>query len=796
MMRIVYFEQKEELLSYLENLPGDKQFITPSPMKADGLRSRLRNPDASDVITIPKFTSFLVETLFEGRELPEIKRKAELLLIFGILKDQYLPDLSYEQFIQAYNLFSDLRSFTLNAEALGPVLEEEPQEIAHAVTLFWKLLELTGYKDEHGGYQILSETLRSSEENEKLRKNFIFWGFQHLNGQQVDLLKALAIRYEVIVPFPSTLRPLLKRSDWISWLLDAQVKEVFLDGERAVPRAKWIEVNSREIAVNLKHLLRDQDQVLLGVSKLSASHLDIVPSRRISYKITHELLHSELLEVHSYLKTECRGVNTLDTVLAVLSGWKRTVLSDVKHISFKLLKAIELYESAIREIRELSDIAVKVDLFFLKLLHEVVALNQPRTSYVPLSGDELTVDLADMSMLENIDRKRRVLVCIDERFEDIQGLGQNYPESIQKALGALAPLKRNELELQFKKWEFDDLFSQSDVTVLMNPMTLKHNLVWKKLFQNIELVPEKNQAPRFDRKLMDHYRALPKKSFEGDFSASKFQSFHDCPRRFYFSYVDKVFPSVTLEQDFDSLTSGSISHRIIELYLREKLAKDDVPALTRRVMDEYIRDNHLELPGEAYLEWELLFNHRSMNGIMFLENLEAALKEKIEWFPESEFDFTDNYRMKGKIDCLGINGHQIILLDFKSTKGAASTNKEIENLDSLQLWAYAKAASVSHKDFATKDIIMGFVSLDNPKESNLFHSSPELEKELKASKLCTQGKPKKDFRELFREAEERMQSLALAIKSESGFIARPRKEKVCTYCELNKVCVKSVVTHE
>jgi ATP-dependent exoDNAse (exonuclease V) beta subunit len=325
---------------------------------------------------------------------------------------------------------------------------------------------------------------------------------------------------------------------------------------------------------------------------------------------------------------------------------------------------------------------------------------------------------------------------------------------------------------------------------------LKHSLVWKKLFQQVELKVADVTSPREERKLLDHYRDLPKKSFEGNFSASKFQSFHDCQRRFYFSYVDKVFPSVTLEQDFDSLTSGSISHKIIELYLKEKLSQEDIPSLTRRVMDEYISDNHLELAGEAYLQWELLFNHRSTNGIIFLENLANGLGEQVTWHPEVDFDFTEGYSIKGKIDCVGITNQHIILIDFKSTKSAAHNNTEIENLDSLQLWAYAKAASIKYEDFLQKDIIMGFVSLDKPKDSNLFHSSPEVEKSLKTLKLCTQGKPKKDFRELFKEAGERMQSLALTIQSEKHFAAQPRKDKVCTFCELNKVCVKSVVNHE
>src|SRR5690606_32038262 len=122
----------------------------------------------------------------------------------------------------AYNLFSDLRSFTLNEDALTSVLEEQAKEVQEAVRLFWKLLELTGYLDEHGAYQKIAEALRSAEEIEELKKTYIFWGFQHLNGQQVDLLKALAIRHEVIIPFPLSLKDRLKKSDWLSWLKDAR----------------------------------------------------------------------------------------------------------------------------------------------------------------------------------------------------------------------------------------------------------------------------------------------------------------------------------------------------------------------------------------------------------------------------------------------------------------------------------------------------------------------------------------------------------------------------------------------
>jgi hypothetical protein len=286
MMQIVYFSQTDQFLREIEFYEGEKVFVTPSPAKADGLRGRINNLGTYDVITIAKFTSNLIETLWRDEEKPAVKRKAELLLIFGILKNKYIAELEYEQFSQAYNLFSDLRSFSLELAALSAVLEEQPEVIRRAVQLFWNLLEGTGFLDEHGAYQLVAERLRSSEEKDELRKSFIFWGFQHLNGQQVDLLKALSIRYNVIIPFPLALKDRIKRSDWIAWLKDSRTEERFLTEISIFPEAQWMPINSREIARHLRDFIFDGDQIVLGISKLSTAHLDLIPSQKVSFKIT------------------------------------------------------------------------------------------------------------------------------------------------------------------------------------------------------------------------------------------------------------------------------------------------------------------------------------------------------------------------------------------------------------------------------------------------------------------------------------------------------------------------------
>ncbi len=782
-MQIVYFSRKSQFLTEMQSISGEKLYITPSPAKADGLRSLFTESSTSDVVTIAKFTSELVKHLWATGDEPQVKRKADLLLIFGILKNKYLPELGFEQFTQAYNLFSDLRSFSLNEDALSSVMEEQSPEIKQAVELFWRLLVATGYLDEHGAYQAISESLRSSDEKEELKKTYIFWGFQHLNGQQVDLLKALSIRYKVVIPFPLVLKEKLKKSDWLSWLRESRVDEKDLEIIPESPKATWYKVNSREIAMNLKNLLRPKDQIVLGVSKLSALHLDIAPSREVFYKIPHQLIEAELQELSYELKLHMKSTTDFSELERFLNEKKTT--------SFKYMKALELYREALSSIRDLTDENIKVDRFFLKLLQEVVGLNQPRTSYVAVASHELTIDLKDMSSLEDVKRDRRVILCVDDRFDEIQSLGQNYTETIQKALSSLGPLKRSELELLFKQWEFCDLFSQAEALVLMSEATLKHSLIWKRLFSGVELTPVDKVATHEERKLKDHLAGNNNLSFSGSFSASKFQTYLDCPRKFYFNYVDKIFPRVSLQNDFDSLIAGTISHKIIEVFHKEHLSEEDLPSLTKRIMNEFIKEEKLSLSPEKFLKHELIFNQRSLNGINFLKKINEIIGSPVAWSIEEEFSFTDIYKLNGKIDCIGRHGNTIFLMDFKSTKYGASSNKEVEQLESLQLWAYAKAASRNVENFENQSIVLGFISLDNPSESNLLLTDTELFDRLKSAKLCKQQIFKTPFPELFKSAQDKMLSVSKDIEAEKIYPARPRKSDACTYCELNKVCIKS-----
>ena len=786
MMQIVYFSQKQQFLKEIESLEGEKLFVTPSPSKADGLRTRLTGSQGIDVLTIAKFTSNLIESLWNKEQRPQLKRKSELLLIFGILKNRILPELQFEQFNQAYNLFSDLRSFTLNQEALSSVLDEQPEIIRRAVQMFWALLENLGHQDEHGAYQMVAERLRSEEEKDELNRIFIFWGFQHLNGQQIDLLKALSIRYKVIIPFPLELKEKIKKSDWISWISDSNAKEIELDSIPISPKVSWLPTNSRELSLELKRILEPEVQVLLGVSKLDQSHLDLIPSNLVRFKIPHQILRNELSEISEELKS-FQG-----THLELLDYCQKQIH---QQLNPKKIKTYQLYIEALSFISEFTDPLV-IDSFLLKILAEVVNLNQPRTSFVPVSERRLSIDLKDMSSLEDIDRKRKVLICIDERFQEIQSLTQNYSETILKALSAIGPIKRNELELLFKEWEFRDLLTHSEAIVLMNEGIQKHSLIWKRMFSKVKIEKIEKRTISSSKEIRDQLARSINKTFQGSYSASKLQAYIDCPRKFYYNYVDKIFPNIHLEKDFDPMISGTILHEIIETFFKEGWQDQDFSSLTKRIVHKYIIQNNLKLPVDVLRERLLTFHHRAWNGIQFIRKLEGLCEESISWTFEYPFEQNEPVPIKGRIDCVGISAQHLFLLDFKSTEMSASSATEVVDYKSIQLWVYAEAAKSKIADFNKKQIVMGFVVLDDFTKSGLLTSNEDFISKIKSEKLCKIHKFKDEFDEKLHEYVEFSKLLKESIEGEVLFPAKPRKNSVCTYCEINKICLKSETQDE
>lgn len=786
MLQIVYFTGKDQFIELIESQQTENLFVTASPSKADTIRSSLRDPLKSDAITISKFTSDLSKELWPSEDMrPKIKKKSELLLNFGILKNNYLPGLTFEDFKDAYDVFSDLRSFSLQYDVISQVLAEESENVRLAVQLFWKLLDLTGEIDEHGAYAQLAEELRSAEETETYKdKNIIFWGFQHLNGQQIDLIKALSIRYKVIIPFPEKLKHLLRPTDWPSWLKD-QASEVIDQEEvhKKTLKASFIPINSREIASTLKEKLEKSDQVILGVSKLNPSHSSLIPHVSVNFKIPISLLDNEIIQLHE-------EIENLPSILKVqeLIKWLNTRRQSLT--SFKMLKVIQLFEEACEHIVNATDQEINADQFILKLIKEVCFLNQPRNSLMPVLNKEAEIDLLDLSSIDQVHGRGKVYLCIDDRFQDLMSLTSKYSEEIQKFLSPIGPLKRSELDLQFKKWEMESLIEKHQVIFLMPVELMKHNLVWKKILADIEFTRiNQTSRPAENRAIINWNLG---KKFNGNFSASRLQTYLDCPKKFYFSFIEQIFPDLKLQKDIDPKVSGTIVHKIIEDFIKLKSDEKFDISFTRNIFEQFVQQEKLSMPYEVYEQRLIQLHHRAQNGIEFLDSLEKGMNFSIPWEIEKKFEIPER-KIKGQIDCIGEDKTHLFLFDFKSTKSAASTAKEIEAFESIQLWIYAQAARKMLPLKSKISVVFGYIVLDDPQDSLLISDDEEFLEKLKALKI-TRTKKIDDFEMALDESHKFTDNLIQKITNDSSFPILPRKQDVCFFCELSSVCPRREVS--
>ena len=774
MMQFVYFHDSSRLWDWVNDNYSNALYIAPSPAKADGLRGRLQSQGiGTDVLTVNKFLSNLIEQ----RELSlNLKRKSELYLIFGWLKPQYFPELTFEQFTNAYTLFSELRSFTLDLVALNQILELQDEKIRKAIELFWKILEQTEFHDEHAAYAELTQSLRGEYLNEK-RTSFIFWGFQHLNGLQVDFLKALAIRDDVIIPFPMSLKEKLKSSDWPSWLVDGLSEVSCIDEESLEPlRLTWRKTNSRELTLQLKNEVRASDQVVLGVSKIEDTHLHLLPFAGTRFKIPHQLVSNEIT---SYFNT----LEEMDFPL-LLEKLESDLLSSIEEQNFKRIKVIQLIQEALASMDDITDSKPYVDEFFIYLLKEVISLNQPRTSYICLSKSEESVELKSFGDIEAVDTSKRVLFCLDERFGDLVSLGQRYSLDLMGHLSVLGPLKRSELDLEFKKWELREIVKQKNSFLMMPDGLLKHSLFWSKMLEGISLEADDFELTRNERKIEDYFSSKKITRFLGSFSASKVRSYQECPRKFYFSYIEKGFPDVVLSTALDPRVKGTLSHKIIEIAVKDKL--DNISELAKTVLDQEVKN--LKLKNEEYQNNLIQLTLRSSNGLGVLKKIEEVLKLTPDWVMEDRFNFELQGSFRGQIDCYAVTQDYLILLDFKSTTSATPTLSSIRSYDDLQIWTYLLGLVGKGINLKDKSLVVGYVVLDEPAKSVLLFSDEELSKDFK--EFYSANPFKVDLDESLEQVKLSLDEASVRIQEDMEFLAKPLSPEVCKFCDLSRVCMK------
>ena len=115
------------------------------------------------------------------------------------------------------------------------------------------------------------------------------------------------------------------------------------------------------------------------------------------------------------------------------------------------------------------------------------------------------------------------------------------------------------------------ILREKETILFIEEQVLETDLSWREILKNFEL-QDVDLGIKYSVKKVKEY-LLPKMKqgpFEQkSFSASKLQSFIDCPQKFYFTHVEKIDnrPEERISLGPDEL--GNLEHKVIAAYFKD-----------------------------------------------------------------------------------------------------------------------------------------------------------------------------------------------------------------------------------
>lgn len=757
--------------------------IAPSPQMADIIRRRLAPHNSNiDVLTISKFLRDELGVLVGDDVSENYRGKSELLLLLSTLwKKLEIPESSYELFQRCFKLLTDLRSFSMSSDVLETALEHFDENIALGTIRMHQVLEHLDIYDEHRSYFQLSEQLRSGDIpiTYETERNLVFLGFDFLSASQVDLLKAYSIRDNVIVPAYEQVYNSLSDLDWLKWLdVDGTEKDV-IDSARDKVQLRYSNFPKNYLSKALKQELEqpgeENTQVVLGERNSSFEKIQqaiLLPS---SFKSPVEILDDKIEWLYNQL-VQKNIVETPNLLSELDEVWE----SLVEQQDFRGLRAVQLMKSIVTGWKELSDDNETVTSFDYKILKEALKLDAPRVFQTTLSSESLAVELKSLKELDDVKGNYKKIFCISSEFSSPKTSVTQYTEGVEKYLGSIGPLRRAELEFVALQEKLMDALDEKSF-FLIEEGALGSDQGWSSFFEKVESTHEQSKL-EFGKKSSYEESPVARKDLSEDrLSATRLQTYLDCPKKFYFKYALDYQPRYKYEDRLDPLELGQIQHATIENYVDtfKSYVFEEHEKLVLRMISEHSKSKNLDNSSlvESKLETinntkrviEGLFEIKSKPGVSVL--FEQKIKES---------------GISGSIDCIIETQEDILLLDFKRGAGSIPSQTAFKKFDKIQLWFYA-----NHWSLKDKRVALGYICLSDLEMSQIYYSSDDSKALFKGILEARSVSLSKNFSELF-EAYKKYESDSYSkLLNDSSFPARPLEPKICNYCDLNKICSRT-----
>ena len=775
MLKLILLEKAIDLypLEFLINPDLPTTLVLPNPLLADNLRERFLDKDV-DLITISRFVQ---------NELEE-KKEDKAHLIFDLLKcyKKNFPQPSFEKFLHSFNHFTDLRSFTLEFSLIEEVLPHFDVEVAKALSLFWKEVDDNSLLDEHSSYHKLAEKFKDPVKTFP-EKNIIFYGFNHLSNLQVEMVQALSKHYHIYVPFLKRVYLKCHSSDWIKWIdTTFDFREVLEDSGPAKGKVAFYPENKMAQFLSACPIYpKDKKVDFYILSKnLDFNQVSEIPMKDLNFKVKNDLF-SQKLELFF---SELEGV---DVHAKIEARFKEESKRSFDKLDFRLLKIITL----IRE--NLKYFGKKIERFELKALEYVVSLELPRTYTTALFSQEPKGEIRGRGSLLSYESQNLNIILVPSGDHAISVGSSKYPKKVEECLLAIGPVQNPYLEFLNTQEILREIFQDESAILIAEYGSEKDNeaveqIISKiKINQKLEVEFGKGYLEAFDQ--LEKHIAKEQK-VQNTISASKLQTYLDCPRKYYFTYIDR-FRNPPTRETFSPFQLGNIEHAIIGKYLEKNptFMPEIFQNTVKEEFEKYILEYKME-PTALEKESALIeIRDYAFHGITELLKLKNI-------FTNCEFgfekDLIPNLEMpvNGRLDVILTCDEGYAVLDFKRSNNSIGNKKQLLDFKKIQPWFY-----LNHYPMPDRIcLFVGYLVLSNPKDSLILCNEKSIQEKLKLGyfqgSLSSMDDEKiPDISKRFTDYEKQKFS---QMNSEKDFLPIPSDSKICLYCMVNQVCPREV----
>ncbi len=755
-------------------------FIAPGPTHADNFRRKLIKSGLetkNQIITISKFctnelTEFGNEELLSSR-----KNKSSLMFSLAPVWKANIDD-NFENFMRAFVLFTELRSYTADFDLYCEFLEFFDESQKYVLILFWKVCESLGYIDEHQTYTELSSLYRHIEYDGE--RNFVFIGFQNFTAIQIDYLKSLSIRDNISVLINEFVYEKCSDLDWPKWIAGLDDKE---GGSNSSEKSLITKYSFPKNRLN-EYLRKINTDLKIGNIVLATKNLDFPSSKQIPLdfqipKVEADLF-SEIMNLHfqQLYKLITEDSIEIEEFLEIIEN---KIKLAIENQNFREIKFLLLFKRKVSEWKEFYSENKFFSKFELKLFKSILSLDFPRSAYVSLSKEKKLDKFSTLEFCDLITNEEVYLIYAS----NLGALGSStktFPNELQSLLASVGPIKNQHFDKIYTLSKLISLGKNNKLTLILEEETENKDIVWNELLSLFEI---ENKEIDFSSEkviknvLSEHCKKLPITKL----SATRLQSYLDCPQKYFYSYGMKLIDRVDLKTSLRADQIGTLEHWIIEEYFKKHsiYEEDDFITLCKMKIGEYLGKNKINLNKN---DFSILFNeirNYCKNGIELLLDLKTIFD-----FNSLEFEKKILHNsFTGSIDCILSNDTNYMIIDFKRSNASIPTKNEVFNFEKIQIWFYLT------KLLMNKELLsIGYLNLSSKSDSLFINTENETTLKLKDLEI----KNSFDFKEFNQQCSEYLnieEQTIEKMKKDETFFPSPRIEKVCEYCVVKNFCTRT-----